>query len=259
MKKITILLTITICLLSFSFSALAKRERVVLCTDRSYWYPFVFINSYKPDGLYVDIVKDAADRLDWRVSIRPMDWKKCLRAVETGSVDGILGASYKAKRAEFLFYPLNADNNKIAPTRLSSADYVVVNTVGSSYSYNGDVTTLPQPVRVPRGYSVADDLRKGGIEVDDKSSRGDEVTLMKMVSSGKGSVVTLRSVAKKYMASPAFRGKLKVQAKTYKSKDYFLAISKASDMTLDKREALWGAIGAVNDDVDLIAEYQSKY
>ncbi len=259
MKKFTVLLTIAVCLLSFSFSALAKRERVVLCTDRSYWYPFVFINSYKPDGLYVDIVKDAADRLDWRVSIRPMDWKKCLRAVETGSVDGILGASYKEKRAEFLYYPLNADSKKAAPARLSSADYVVVNTINNKYSFKGDVKTIPQPVRVPRGYSVADDLRKGGIEVDDQSSRGDEVTLMKMVSSGKGSVVTLRSVAKKYMSSPAFRNKLKIQSKTYKSKDYFLAISKASDFTQEKRDALWGAISAVNEDENLVAEYQSKY
>ncbi len=258
MNKISLALAFTLFLTSLSFSAHAKRERVVLCVDRGYWYPFVFINSYRPDGLYVDIAKDAADRLNWRISIRPMDWKKCLRQVETGHIDGILGASYKAKRAEFMYYPEGAEKKGRTPARLSTAEYVVVTPTNSNYRFDGNVKSIPQPLRVPRGYSVADDLKKAGVTVDTKS-RGDEVTLMKMATSKDGAVVTLRSVAEKYSKSPAFSGKITIQNKAYKSKDYFLTISKASNMSEEKRNALWSAIAAVTEDTALVAEYQSKY
>ena len=259
MKNKTLFLITAVCLIFSSMVVHAKRERIVLCTDRSHWYPFVFINSYKSDGLYVDIIKDAADRMDWRISIRPMDWKKCLRRVESGQVDGVLGASYKKARAEFMHYPVNAGTNKKSPARLSSAEYVVVTSSKNSYVYQGDPKSLPQPIRVPRGYSIADDLRKNGVEVDDKSSRGDEVTLMKLTSSHEGSVVMLRSAAKKFSKSPAFKGKFTIQKKPYKSKDYYLAFSKQSGMDQAKRDALWQAVGAVTSDEDLIAEYTSKY
>lgn len=259
MKKKMLFVITAFGLILSSMVVHAKRERIVLCTDRSHWYPFVFINSYKSDGLYVDIIKDAADRIDWRVSIRPMDWKKCLRRVETGQVDGVLGASYKKARAEFMHYPVNAGTDKKSPARLSSAEYVVVTSSKEKYVYKGDPKTLPQPIRVPRGYSIADDLRKAGVEVDDKSSRGDEVTLMKLTSSGEGSVVMLKGAANKFAKSPAFKGKFVIQQKPYKSKDYYLAFSKHSGMDEAKRDILWKAVGAVTSDEDLIAEYTSKY
>ena len=260
MKKISLLLVVLFGLVAISESVHAKRQRVVLCTDRSYWYPFVFINSYKSDGLYVDIVKDAADRVDYRVSIRPMDWKKCLRQVQSGQVDGVLGASFKEKRAEFMHYPEFAGTKKKSPARLSTAEYVIVTNTKSSFNYKGDPKSIPHPIRVPRGYSVADDLRKSGVEVDDKSSRGDQVTLVKLTTSGKGSAVMLRSAAEKFARNPAFKGKIKISSKPYKAKDYYLAFSKASKrIDEEKRNTMWGAIAAVIEDVDLIADYAGKY
>lgn len=243
---------------AFSSVNVSARERLTFCTDRSFWFPFVFTELYKPTGLYIDMAKDAMDRLDYRISIRPMDWKKCLRRAKSGRVDGVLGASYKDKRAEFLHYPSDAKSAKESPQRLTTVEYVVVNNIDENYLYEGSVDSLPTPVRVPRSYSVADDLRGQGVEVDDKS-KGDQGTLLRLVTDKTGSVVTLRTVADHYSNHPVYKGKITVQEKAYKAKPYFVTFSKKANIPEEKMMAVWDAIKAVREDESLMAGYLEKY
>ena len=194
-----------------------------------------------------------------------MDWKKCLLWAKEGKVAGVLGASYKDKRAEFLEYPEDAKIAKISDQRLTQVEYVVVTPSSSQYSFEGDVKSLPLPVRVPRGYSVADDLTKDGVLDVDSSSKGDQGTFLKLITDNSGSVVTLGTVAERFSQHRVFKGKIKMQEHPYKSKSYFLAFSKTSNFKKKPpigkidRERIWNAIKAVRNNNVLMDGYLEKY
>jgi polar amino acid transport system substrate-binding protein len=235
------------------------QQRLSLCLDRAFWFPFAFTEHHKPSGLYVDMIRDAMDRLDAKVALKPMDWKKCLKKAKAGRVDGVLGASYKPARAEGLNYPADATSAKKPKTRLTNVEYVIVNYLTSNYVFNNDINTLPQPVRVPRAYSIADDLRNEGVTVDDKSFKDDQGTLASLITAKQGSAVLLRSIAEHYLNHPIFRGKLKIQKTPYKSKPYFVAFSKKSKLTYENQLEIWDAIKAIREDQDLMESYIIKY
>jgi polar amino acid transport system substrate-binding protein len=245
--------------LSISTTSQASPDKLIVCADKGYWYPFVFTEGYEAKGLYIDMLNDAADRLDLRISIRPMDWKKCLRKAKTGKVGGIIGVSYKDSRAEFLDYPDNAKTDKVSDLRLTQVEYVIVNNADSPYIFDGNVSTLPQPVRVPRGYSVADDLKNDGLANVNTKSKGDQGTLLRLISEKQGSVVTLATVAKHFENHRLFKGKLKTQKRPYKSKSYFLAFSKNKPTDEAKRIEIWKALQAVRSDSVLMESYMAKY
>lgn len=252
--------------LSLLFSAYSQAElkRLVVCTDKSYWYPFVFTELYEVQGLYLDMIKDASDRLGIRVSVRPMDWKKCLRQVKSGKVSGVLGASYKDKRAEYMYYPEDAKTAKTSDKRLTQVEYVIVNHAENSYIYKDNVKTLPMPVRVPRGYSVAEDLKAEGVPEVDTTSRGDQGTILRLVTDKKGSVVTLGTIARHFENHKLFEGQLKIQSEPYKSKSYFLAFAKTSTTSRPPveeadRKKIWEALRAVREDTVLMNSYLEKY
>lgn len=252
-------LLLSFLLLGVSAASQAAPEKIVVCADKGYWYPFVFTEGYEAKGLYIDMLNDAADRLDMKVSIRPMDWKKCLRKARAGKVDGIIGVSYKDKRAEYLEYPADAKTKKFSDLRLTQVEYVVVNNASSPYVFDGNVTTLPQPVRVPRGYSVADDLKNEGISDVNTKSKGDHGTLLRLISEKNGSVVTLATVAKHFEQHRLFKGKIKTQKRAYKSKSYFMAFSKKRPTDEASRNEIWDALTAVRTDSVLMETYMAKY
>ncbi len=116
-------------------TCLNAQQRLSLCFDRGFWFPFAFTEDYKPSGMYVDMIRDAMDRLDSKVALRPMDWKKCLKRVQRGRIDGVLGISYKPARAEKFDYPADAATSKNSPNRLTNVEYVIVNYSGSGYVF----------------------------------------------------------------------------------------------------------------------------
>jgi len=239
-------------------SASLAAEPLKICTDLNFWYPFTFVKDGKSVGLHLDIISSAADRVGVSIEYFPLPWRRCLKEVEGGSYDGIAVASYKDARAEFMHYPDDAVNAKRSGLRVMQVEYVVVTPALSGYEYTGDVATLPTPVRIPRGYSIADDLKKNGVDVD-SSAAGDENNIRKMLRAGKGSLVTLPKIVEVLGARPEFRDKLKVSAQPLKSKSYYLTFSKKGKATADIRQKLWNEIAVVREDAAFMEAASSKY
>jgi len=233
-------------------------EPLKICTDLNFWYPFTYVKEGKSVGLQLDIISSAADKVGVSIEYTPLPWKRCLKEAEIGSYDGIAVASYKDTRAEFMFYPSDAGTVNRSAQRVMQVEYIVVTPTSNDYQYNGDVSTLPTPVRVPRGYSIADDLKKKGVEVDSGAS-GDENNIKKMLRAGKGSLVTLPKVVEILGEKPAFKGKMKVSTQPLKSKSYFLAFSKKGRSEEGVRQKLWREIALVRDDVAFMQAASSKY
>ncbi|OUR99206.1 hypothetical protein A9Q81_11570 [Gammaproteobacteria bacterium 42_54_T18] len=239
-------------------SASLAAEPLKICTDVNFWYPFTFVKDGKPVGLHLDIISRAADSVGVPIEYTPLPWKRCLKEVEGGSYDGIAVASYKDARAEFMHYPDDSVNEKRSVLRVMQVEYVVVTPAFSRYEYTGDVTTLPTPVRIPRGYSIADDLKKKGVNVD-SGAAGDENNIRKMLRAGKGSLVTLPQIVEVLGVRPEFKDKLKVSAKPLKSKSYYLTFSKKGKATVEIRKSLWREIAVVRENAVFMEAASSKY
>lgn len=241
-----------------AIAPISNAAEVKICTDNNFWYPFTLVKDGTPAGIHVDIITRALTNLGHEARIQPLPWLRCLQEAEKGLVDGIATSSYKPDRAEYLRFPENAATEARHPLAVSQVEYVVVTTTGDSYEFNGDVKTLPTPIRAPRGYSVVDDLTKEGLTVDSGAS-GDENNLMKLMRDKQGVVVTIPDVLQIFLKRPQFEGKLKISEKPLTSKSYFFPISKKSALSDDQIKQIWDEISKVRQDQAVMAEIVSKY
>jgi polar amino acid transport system substrate-binding protein len=244
------------CLLAIT--AQASADSITICSDNNFWYPFTLMKDNKSAGLHIDIINTALTNLGHTVTFRPLPWKRCLDEAEKGLVDGVATASYKDARAKFLHYPEDAASSKQGQFRVTQVEYVVVTSANNPYDFTGDVTTLPQPVMAPKGYSVVDDLQKLGVNVKSQA-RGDENNIKKLLRSGKGAVVTIPDVVKVLGQKPEYKGKLKISSTPLKSKSYYLPISKKSKLTAETTQSIWKEIAKIRDNEGLMAKMAAKY
>jgi polar amino acid transport system substrate-binding protein len=240
-----------------SMTVLAE-QKVTICSDNNFWYPFTLVKDGQPSGIHIDIISRALSNLGYSAEFKALPWKRCLKDAEKGKMDGIATASYKDARAEFLHYPDDAKDAKKSPNRVMQVEYVVVTAAGDSYEFDGNIEGLPTPVFAPRGYSIAEDLKGKGVKVDDSAS-GDEKNIKKLLRKGEGSVVTIPEVVKVLSQKSAYKGKLKISEMPIKSKSYYLPISKKSNLSDSDRAKIWSEIAKIRDNADVMAEIAAKY
>ncbi len=234
----------------------AQAERLTLCADQT-WYPFTFLDSYKASGIFVDIAKATAEKMNLRIRIRAIDWGKCKEYAASGKVDGILGASFNPDRAKFMDYPMKGSEPD-SSFSLSHLEYVAVTTKAQNYQYNGKPSSIPQPVRVPEGFSIVKDLQAEGLKVDD-SARGDQANLISLAKDKNGSVVMLRELANVLVNKDFFEDQLVISTTPYKSKFYFSTFSKKSEFDASKRQVFWDKMSEVRKDRKLVDSFINKY
>ncbi len=91
--------------LSAPVATFAQPSKVTLCNDP--WPPFTVgkSGSAPEGGLAFEIVNEIFDRMDGvSVEMQLMPWKRCLKQIETGKIDGAMLALKSAKRP-YLRYP----------------------------------------------------------------------------------------------------------------------------------------------------------
>ena len=247
-------------IVSFGFSTkvmAAPPKTIKICIDTNFWYPFTFQEGGKAMGMHVDIVTRALEELGLNHKFTPMPWERCLKAeAKRGRVDAIVSASYKPDRAEYLYYPDGATEKKAA-LRLMQTEYVVVGLADSSFEFNGDVLTLPTPVRVPRGYSLVKDLQDKGVLVD--TAIGDRNNLSKMLRDGKGVVVSSPLSAEVFSKESAFAGKIKIHQVPIASKSYFMVFSKRGSVDEATRSKIWEHVAKLRDNEEYMLSLLEKY
>ena len=237
--------------------------KIKICTDTNYWYPFTFVKNTEPSGLHIDIISKALRNLGYDAVFKPSEWQECLNQAKQGKVDAIATASYRDDRATFLNYPEGAATDKKSPWRVSQVEYRVItateNAKGekNTYEFNGDLKALPQPVRVPRNYSVAADLKKEGLKI--KEGKNSLDIFKSLAKERTGSVVDIEEVAVHLKTQPEYAEKLVIQSKPLNLKSYFLAFSKSGQIKTEEAEKIWKEIAKVRSDETLMAEFLKKY
>jgi len=255
--------TILALLILLIANAGVAQNKLTICTDTNFWYPFTYIKHQEAMGLHIDIISTALRNLGFEPNFVSYSWKECLNQAKEGLIDAVATASYQEERALYLNYPEGASVDVKSPWRVTQVGYVVVTSAlnkkgeKNSYQFEGDFKSIPQPVRVPIHYSVIGDLQKEGLTVKQGKSSMDN--FKKLIQERTGSVVDVEEAAKLFETQPAFAEKLVIQKRPLNNKSYYLAFSKKSALTSEEERMIWKEIAKVRSNSTVMAEFLKKY
>lgn len=211
-----------------------------VCVDQVDWHPYIHFNQGQPQGSHIALMQAAAADIGVGLDFRAMPWVRCQLQAELGEVDAIATLVYSEQRAQVLEFPPEATRTP-SPFAIDQIDDVVITLTESGYRFEGDLASLPTPVRVPRGWAIAPYLRENGVAVDD-GAPNDHANMFKLVRDRRGSVVASRQNAERELAgNPAFAA-LQISAQPVRSLAYFVAFSRKSSHGNALRQTFWQAL-----------------
>lgn len=245
----------------FANPAFGALQKMVLCTDNNFWYPFIFIKDGRVQGLHIDIINQALITQNYIAEYKPMVWAACQDAARFGTVDGIATAAYEPSRAEYLFFPPNSDNTaKKSPWRVSQADYVVVTSRQNADNVsimNEKFHDVPAPIRLISSYSLVNDFQQKDIFVE-QFFKGEQ-RYQKLMSEKTGSVIDLPETALYYAAQQKYAGQMFIHPTPIDSKSYYLAFAKKGTVPKEEIAAIWQAIVQIREGKTLLPEWLDRY
>lgn len=265
--KVFMLLIVTF----LNFASYAQAKKITICSDDIEEWPFLILNNEEASGIYKDIIAKsltlAKETSQFTLDVLPMPWNRCIEMVKKGQVDAALNISFNSERAEFIDFPSDAGKNEGKPCeskfKLYCGGYIVISMKDFPEEYNGDVLSLPQPIRIARGYSIAAELEKvlnEGLEI----GKSDVINIKKLLRDKSGSVIAYTSFEDKqlffrFKKSNEVLDQLKIHKKHYTMKSYYLAFSKQSSIDVKLREVIWKNINLINENKELLAIIYDEY
>ncbi|MGE5517583.1 MAG: substrate-binding periplasmic protein [Bacteroidota bacterium] len=201
-----------------------------VCTTE--WPPYTVGSGAAVRGLHTELVIEAFRRLGLEVRIDVVAWERCWKELSKDTYQAVYSASFNDSRARLALYPR---------TPLQRLSYVAVVRRGAGAGSDGhDLGTLPQPLAAPRGYSITENLRRRGHQVDDGAMK-DSQNIEKLLSGRIGTAVVEKQVATALIAGLGAADKVEVLPAVIEAKDYFLVVgrtaggSEAAARTLTER------------------------
>lgn len=255
MKKARLFFMLSISL--FAIPILSHAEPIKLGCDFRYWYPFTYEEKEKPKGMHVDIVRKALETLGYQIEIISLPRKRCIMSAQNGEIDGIISIAFHPDLAKSLEFPQDVTRTKESDGRIMQIDQVVVTHMDNPYEFEGDIRTLPIPVRIPRGESLMTDLEKNGLKVEEANS--DKQNFGKLIRDKIGVVITSSMIAENMDLDPAFKGKFKIHSIPLASESYHLAFSVKTRLTPAEKERIWREIARWRDDYVFMLQVYAQY
>jgi polar amino acid transport system substrate-binding protein len=215
------------------------------------------INWSKP-GITVELFKMVAQSVGMRIEFKRMPWKRCLYAVEHGMADATFHASFKPARAEFGVYP-NRDGQLDSSRGIYTNAYVFYAQKGSGVSWNGKTLgNASRPIGTQLSYSIADDLRQMGYEVEEEANVSNN--LNKLAAGRISAYAEIESIADYTLdkEKPRYENIVKLRP-PLTEKVYYLLISKSFVRKNPKlAERIWDAVRDVQQ-TEAYREMVGKY
>jgi hypothetical protein len=180
-------------------------------------------------GIYTDIVKRVAQRLDWELELHHRTWPECLKQVAEQKFDGLYSLSRTAERDEILIYPET-------PLGRCSFWVVVTRENAQKLQWNGDISTLPQPIGIPYGGSLKVALKEHNIKIDD-STPTIKGTLKKVLSGELKTAIVEESALQSYLSIIDESDRLvTLWPPVEHNKPYYIAFSRANQEAVQMAE-----------------------
>ncbi|EDP61965.1 ABC-type amino acid transport/signal transduction system, periplasmic component/domain [alpha proteobacterium BAL199] len=211
-------------------------------------------------GLTLELLKRVGQRLEVNLSFKRVPWKRGLLMLETGEIDGIFHASYKAERESIGVYPKTPDGRLDESRAVFFQSYMLFVPAGSSITWNG--TTLGgldgRPIGATAGYAVVDVLERLGARVE--VGRTPSLNFPKLLEGRLAAYAELENLAGAVIRSdPARYASVSKLEPPLRTSAYYLMLSHAfvqRDRTT--AEAVWDTIAEVRESDDFRA-LDSRY
>jgi polar amino acid transport system substrate-binding protein len=205
-------------------------------------------------GLNIVLMESAAAKIGAKLEIQKLPWKRCLGAVEDGSIHGAIAASYKDERAKFAVYPTK-DGKPDADRRLHTEEYSLYRAKGGAVSWDGTkFSNLSGSIGAQRGYSIIDNLKKWDAKVDEGGAFPKD-NMKKIIGGQVQGVALTTQEGDMLLNSPEFAGKIEKIASPLIQKPYFTIFGKDYYSQNQKlADNLWAAMATVRESKD----YKSK-
>lgn len=196
----------------------ARADPVIrVCTTE--WPPYTVGSGAVARGLHTEMVIEVFRRLGLEARIDTVAWERCWNELRKDTYQAVYSASFNDNRARLALYPR---------TPLQRLSYVAVVRHGDGGGSDGhNLGGLPQPLAAPRGYSITDELRRRGHQVDDGAMK-DSQNIEKLLSGRIGTAVVEKQVAAVLIASLGVAGKVEVLPAVIEAKDYFLVVGRSA-------------------------------
>lgn len=210
-----------------------------VCLDQADWEPYILFRDGQAAGTHVALMRSAAADVGVTLEFRAAPWVRCLLQAELGEVDAIASLVFNGARGELFEFPPEASRSP-SPYAIDEIDDVVVTLRDGGYEFDGDLASLPAPVRVPRGWAIGPFLSQQGVTVDDGAPT-DRANLLKLLRDRRGTVVATRQSAERELASKTF-ATLSISQRPIRTLSYFVAFSRRSENAVPVRQAFWQAL-----------------
>ncbi len=200
-----------------------------------------------PPGIVVEIISQAAKELGLNIKIERRPNLRVLAELEEGTADGAFSFSFKEERLKNGQYPMK-DGKLDGSRRLVTIAYYVYKVKDSPLDWDGkQFINLNGVIGANAGYSIVDDLRKKGVEVEEAKST--EQNFEKLKLGRIAGYATQDITADRIVASGQYGEFVKVPI-PLATKDYFLMFSNQfMEKHPDIAEQFWAKIGELRDSV----------
>jgi polar amino acid transport system substrate-binding protein len=213
-------------------------------------------------GIEIELYGHMARRLNLRLHLERMPWKRCLAALGQGTIDGIFPASFKPERLKLGAYPMRG--GKVDPVRKSrdSAYYLyTLNTLPLNWdgrSFANLEQMKKQTIGVPLGWSIVSDLRRMDIDLLEKPRPIDLLSMLER--GGLAGVVCLDTVMDTYIDQMPDRfGQIRKVDLPMARKAYYLMLSHAfASRYPTLADRIWDTIAAIKSE-ELFDKIVARY
>lgn len=197
-------------------------------------------------GLNIELIRMAAARAGVGIEFVTLPWKRCLSEMQDGTLQGVFAASFSPDRLILGAYP--GGKTADPSMQLYVDGYVLVKRRQDAVQWDGkSISGMQGAVGAQVGYSVANDLRKMGVPVDESSQTAQEL-LQKLQLGRIGAAALGTSDAAKLLADTgkgnALAASLDVLPVPLVQKAYYLMLS--NQLVQDHPDVanrLWQQIG----------------
>ncbi|PHV12985.1 substrate-binding periplasmic protein [Chitinimonas sp. BJB300] len=239
--RLSVITLLTTC---SAFSA-DKPPIIKLCIEDEDSYPWLLKN--RP-GLSIIMMQMVEKRLEVKMDIQPLPWKRCMEVVKHGIFDGLFKISFKADRMELGNFPMIGDKPDISK-RMFDDSYSLYRLKGTNVDWDGKVIRNAEAgIGAQAGFSIVDQLKAMGITVDDGTRIADD-NLRKLLV-GRVAAVALQTQEgdASIAANADMRGKIERLSPPLAEKPYFLMLSKPFVTKYSEFSKLvWDAVAEVRE------------
>ncbi len=210
------------------FTGIAQAKTLTFVCEDKQDFPTIMGNGNtvldeKP-GMGVEAIRMLEKKVGITVIIKRIPWKRCLNELEKGKADGLFTASYKEKRKQFGIYP--EKNGQVDPSkRFTASSYAFYKLKSTTLNFAGkDYSTFTGKVGGPLGYSIVDDLKKKGLQMEESAST--EIDFKKLVATRLQAVAALELTGDYYLTTNnSFSAKIEKMNPLIVEKPYYFMVS----------------------------------